>query len=110
MGNAKFSCLWRNNIAQVGMQTIAYSDGFNGLSSSPSSDSVNTFVERSRLESGQFIGPRILTSGTVVFAGTWTGLYEEIVNDDQARAALNRIKAEGGPWALSYKNYQLPSR
>ncbi|KAE9398333.1 hypothetical protein BT96DRAFT_957632 [Gymnopus androsaceus JB14] len=76
----------------------------------PSSDSVNTFVERSRLESGQFIGPRILTSGTVVFAGTWTGLYEEIVNDDQARAALNRIKAEGGPWALSYKNYQLPSR
>ncbi|KAJ3798012.1 hypothetical protein GGU11DRAFT_27909 [Lentinula aff. detonsa] len=76
----------------------------------PSSNTVDTFVERSRLESGQFIGPRILTTGTVVFAGTWTGLYEEIVDETQAHAALNRIKAEGGPFALSYKNYQLPAR
>ncbi|KIK54543.1 hypothetical protein GYMLUDRAFT_206518 [Collybiopsis luxurians FD-317 M1] len=76
----------------------------------PSSHSVNTFAERSRLESGQFIGPRILTSGTVVFAGTWTGMYQEIVDEDEARAALNRIKAEAGPLALSYKNYQLPAR
>ncbi|KAJ4463331.1 hypothetical protein C8J55DRAFT_444178 [Lentinula edodes] len=76
----------------------------------PSSNTVDTFVERSRLESGQFIGPRILTTGTVVFAGTWTGLYEEIVDEAQALSALNRIKAEGGPFALSYKNYQLPAR
>ncbi|KAF9068356.1 hypothetical protein BDP27DRAFT_1327507 [Rhodocollybia butyracea] len=76
----------------------------------PSSNTVNTFAERSRLESGQFIGPRILTTGTVVFAGTWLGLYEEINNEDDARAALNRIKSEGGPYTLSYKNYQLPAR
>ncbi|KAJ3843796.1 hypothetical protein F5878DRAFT_603808 [Lentinula raphanica] len=76
----------------------------------PSSNTVDTFAERSRLESGQFVGPRILTTGTVVFAGTWTGLYEEIVDEAQARAALTRIKAEGGPFAISYKNYQLPAR
>ncbi|KAJ4475757.1 hypothetical protein J3R30DRAFT_3294092 [Lentinula aciculospora] len=76
----------------------------------PSSNTVDTFAERSRLESGQFIGPRIFTTGTVVFAGTWTGIYEEIVDEDQAQAALNRIKAEGGPFTLSYKNYQLPAR
>ncbi|THV08005.1 hypothetical protein K435DRAFT_959464 [Dendrothele bispora CBS 962.96] len=76
----------------------------------PSSDTVDTFVERSRLESGQFIGPRILTTGTVLFAGSWVGLHEEIVDECQAKNALNRIKAEGGPVTLSYKNYQLPSR
>lgn len=29
---------------------------------------------------------------------------------DEARSALIRIKAEGGPASFSYKNYNLPSR
>ena len=29
---------------------------------------------------------------------------------NEARSALVRIKAEGGPSSFSYKNYQLPSR
>ncbi|KAF5379903.1 hypothetical protein D9757_007185 [Collybiopsis confluens] len=76
----------------------------------PSSHYVDTFVERSRLERGQFIGPRILTSGKVVFAGTWTGMYEEIVDEVEARETLSRIKAEAGAITHSYKNYQLPAR
>ncbi|KAF5373144.1 hypothetical protein D9758_001532 [Tetrapyrgos nigripes] len=76
----------------------------------PSSDTVKTFAERSRLESGHFVGPRLLTTGTVLFSGSWVGLHEEIVDEHQAWNALNRIKAEGGQVALSYKNYQLPSR
>ncbi|KAG7453025.1 uncharacterized protein BT62DRAFT_959229 [Guyanagaster necrorhizus] len=76
----------------------------------PSSDTVGAFIERSRLESGQFIGPRILTTGSVIFGGGWEGLHEEIVNMDEAVSALTRIRAEGGPVSLSYKNYQLPSR
>ncbi|KAK0458515.1 uncharacterized protein EV420DRAFT_1642853 [Desarmillaria tabescens] len=77
---------------------------------SPSSDTVAAFIERSRLESGQFIGPRILTTGSVLFGGGWVGLHEEIANLDEAVSALTRIKAEAGPVSLSYKNYQLPSR
>ncbi|KAK0474891.1 hypothetical protein IW261DRAFT_532142 [Armillaria novae-zelandiae] len=76
----------------------------------PSSDTVTAFIERSRLESGQFIGPRILTTGSVLFGGSWVGLHEEIVDMDEAVSALARIKAEGGPVSFSYKNYQLPSR
>ncbi|KAK7049435.1 hypothetical protein VNI00_006036 [Paramarasmius palmivorus] len=76
----------------------------------PSSVTVNTFVERSRLESGHFVGPRILTTGSPLFAGTWTGIHEEIVDEAEAYSAVYRIKAEGGPISHSYKNYQLPSR
>ncbi|ESK86757.1 amidohydrolase [Moniliophthora roreri MCA 2997] len=76
----------------------------------PSSMTVNTFIERSRLESDQFVGPRVLTTGSPLFAGTWTGLHEEIADEEQAYSALYRIKAEGGPISHSYKNYQLPSR
>ncbi|KAJ7581528.1 hypothetical protein C8J56DRAFT_267327 [Mycena floridula] len=76
----------------------------------PSADTVSAFIERSRLESGQFIGPRIFTSGSVLFSGTWVGLHEEIVDLAQAEAALGRIMAEAGSVSLSYKNYQLPSR
>ncbi|KAK0227971.1 hypothetical protein IW262DRAFT_568411 [Armillaria fumosa] len=76
----------------------------------PSSDTVTAFIERSRLESGQFIGPRILTTGSVLFGGSWVGLHEEIVDMDEAISALARIKAEAGPVSFSYKNYQLPSR
>lgn len=37
-------------------------------------------------------------------------LHQSIANMNEARSALVRIKAEGGPSSFSYKNYQLPSR
>lgn len=77
---------------------------------SPSADTVNTHIERSRLERGHFVGPRIFTTGAPLFSGTWVGIHEEIVDIPQAYSALSRIKAEAGPASLSYKNYQLPSR
>ncbi|KAL0568939.1 hypothetical protein V5O48_013038 [Marasmius crinis-equi] len=76
----------------------------------PSSGTVTGFIERTRLESGQMIGPRIFSAGAPIFAGTWPGLHEEIVDDEQAYSALYRIKAEGGSFSHSYKNYNLPSR
>ncbi|KAF9265808.1 hypothetical protein L218DRAFT_859632 [Marasmius fiardii PR-910] len=76
----------------------------------PSSGTVTGFIERSRVESGQLLGPRIFTTGNPIFAGTWPRLHEEIVDEEQAYSALYRIKAEGGPFSHSYKNYNLPSR
>ncbi|KAJ3555991.1 hypothetical protein NM688_g2275 [Phlebia brevispora] len=76
----------------------------------PSGDNVRGYWERSRVESGQIIGPRIFQTGDAVFAGTWEGLHEEITTMEEAYSALARIKAEGGPASFSYKNYDLPSR
>ena len=77
---------------------------------SPSADNVDSFVERSRIESGLMIGPRVFSVGTIIYGAAGDGYHQEIVNMDEAVSALTRIKVEGGPGAISYKNYNLPSR
>jgi hypothetical protein len=71
---------------------------------------VESFVERSRVESGKMIGPRIFSAGHIIYGAGQPGLHQSIADMDEAFAALNRIKAEGGPASVSYKNYNLPSR
>ena len=56
------------------------------------------------------IGPRIFTVGDVIYGGGSTEIHQDIVDIDEAKSALVRIKAEGGPASISYKNYNLPSR
>lgn len=77
---------------------------------SPSADNVDGFVERSRVESGQYIGPRIFTVGDVIYGGLAPSLHQDIADSAEAHSALVRIKAEGGRASTSYKNYNLPSR
>ena len=77
---------------------------------SPSADNVDSFAERSRIESGLMVGPRIFSVGSVIYGAASDNLHQEIVNMDEAVSALKRIKVEGGPGAISYKNYNLPSR
>ncbi|KDR81896.1 hypothetical protein GALMADRAFT_60409 [Galerina marginata CBS 339.88] len=76
----------------------------------PSASNVDGFVERSRVESGQMIGPRIFTVGDVIYGGGSPDIHQDIVDMDEASSALTRIKVEGGPASISYKNYNLPSR
>ncbi|EPT06231.1 hypothetical protein FOMPIDRAFT_124868 [Fomitopsis schrenkii] len=76
----------------------------------PSSDNVLGFTERFRLERGQLVGPRIFHTGGVIYGAGIESLHQDIVDMDEARSALIRIKAEGGPASFSYKNYNLPSR
>ncbi|KAJ3838794.1 hypothetical protein F5878DRAFT_725021 [Lentinula raphanica] len=76
----------------------------------PSSDNVDGFVERSRLESGQFVGPRIFHTGDVIYGAGASGIHADVVDMDDAYSTLTRIKAEGGPISTSYKNYNLPIR
>ena len=73
-------------------------------------DTVDAFVERTRVERGQLVGPRIFHPGTVLYGGAEAGLHQDIADMQEAHSALVRIKAEGGPFSHSYKNYQLPSR
>jgi hypothetical protein len=71
---------------------------------------VDTFAERSRVERGLFVGPRIFQTGEPIYGAGEPGFYQEIVNMDEAYAALIRVKAEGGNATTSYKNYNLPVR
>ena len=56
------------------------------------------------------VAPRIFSVGSVIYGAGNKRLHQDIVDMDEAQAALTRIKAEGGPASISYKNYQLPSR
>jgi len=76
---------------------------------SPSEDNVDGFVERGRLEREQFIGPRIFQVGNIIY-GAGAGVHQDIADSAEAYSALVRIKVEGGPVGISYKNYNLPSR
>ncbi|KAK6992264.1 Amidohydro-rel domain-containing protein [Favolaschia claudopus] len=76
----------------------------------PSSSTVDGFVERSRLESGQFVGSRIFSTGDVIYGAGYHGLHQDIADNDEAYSALLRLRVEGGIGSISYKNYNLPIR
>ncbi|KXN80760.1 hypothetical protein AN958_07836, partial [Leucoagaricus sp. SymC.cos] len=76
----------------------------------PSADNVDGFVERSHVERGQMIGPRIYTVGDIVYGAGSYPIHQDITTQEEANSALLRIKAQGGPASISYKNYNIPSR
>ncbi|KAJ6515142.1 hypothetical protein C8R47DRAFT_1173056 [Mycena vitilis] len=76
----------------------------------PSSTSVEGFDERSRLESGQFVGSRIFSTAEPIYGAGIVGLHQDIVDDEEAYSALLRLRLEGGMGSISYKNYNLPIR
>ncbi|KAJ7284597.1 hypothetical protein C8J57DRAFT_1289035, partial [Mycena rebaudengoi] len=76
----------------------------------PSSDNVEGFDERSRVERGQLIGPRIFSTGEPIYGAAYPELHQDIVDEADAHSALLRLKVEGGPGSISYKNYNLPVR
>lgn len=55
-------------------------------------------------------GPRIFSVGDIIYGAGAAGIHQDIVDMDEAKSALLRIKVEGGGGAISYKNYNLPSR
>ncbi|RDW56992.1 hypothetical protein BP6252_13945 [Coleophoma cylindrospora] len=76
----------------------------------PSSKNVGGYVERALVEKGAFYGPRIYHTGDVLYGSTQPNVYTEINSLADARAALLRVKTEGGDSSFSVKNYQLPAR
>jgi len=75
----------------------------------PSSDNVDGFIERQMVESGLMVGPRIYHTGNVLYGADGSNRIE-INKLEDARQALRRIKAEGGPVSFSGKNYNQPTR
>ncbi len=72
----------------------------------PSSNSEMIFSQAEMVKSGAMVGPRIYSTGTILYGAE--GLARTVVNTlDDARSAIRRTKAYG---AFSVKSYNQPRR
>jgi len=72
----------------------------------PSSNSEITFAQSELVKTGNMVGPRIFSTGTVLYGAD--GDFKAVINSiDDARSALRRTKAYG---AFSVKSYNQPRR
>ncbi len=72
----------------------------------PSSNSEMSFSQSEMVKAGIMIGPRIYTTGTIIYGAD--GDFKAVINSlDDARSALKRTQAYG---AFSIKSYNQPRR
>ncbi len=72
----------------------------------PSSNSEMIFSQSEMIKAGNMIGPRIFSTGTILYGAD--GTFKTIINNvDDARSAIRRTKAYG---AFSVKSYNQPRR
>jgi imidazolonepropionase-like amidohydrolase len=72
----------------------------------PSSNTEMTFSQSEMVKTGKMIGPRIFSTGTILYGAD--GDFKAVIDNlDDARSALRRTKAFG---AFSVKSYNQPRR
>ncbi len=72
----------------------------------PSSNTEMTFSQSEMVKAGRMVGPRIFSTGTILYGAD--GDFKAVINNlDDARSALRRMKAFG---AFSVKSYNQPRR
>lgn len=72
----------------------------------PSSNTEMVFSQAEMLKVGRMVGPRVYSTGTVLYGAD--GDYKAVINSmDDARSHLRRLKAVG---AFSVKSYNQPRR
>ena len=72
----------------------------------PSANSEMVFAQSEMLKAGLQVGPRVFSTGTVLYGAD--GSFKAVINSiDDARSALRRTKALG---AFSVKSYNQPRR
>ncbi|MDB5111473.1 MAG: translocation protein TolB [Mucilaginibacter sp.] len=72
----------------------------------PSSNTEMVFSQSEMLKAGQMVGPRVYSTGTVLYGAD--GDFKAVINSlDDARSHLRRLKAVG---AFSVKSYNQPRR
>ena len=72
----------------------------------PSNDSSEIFAHSELARAGKVVGPRIFSTGTILY-GAQTGFTAQIDSLDDALSALRRTQAQG---AWSVKSYNQPRR
>jgi imidazolonepropionase-like amidohydrolase/Tol biopolymer transport system component len=73
----------------------------------PSSQSSAIFEASERQKAGTMLGPRIFSTGEIVYGAKSPDVYARIDSYEDALAHVRRIKAQGGH---SIKNYNQPRR
>ncbi|HMQ50218.1 MAG TPA: amidohydrolase family protein [Saprospiraceae bacterium] len=72
----------------------------------PSSNSEMIFSHSEMIKAGQMVGPRLYSTGTILYGAD--GDFKAVINSlDDARSAIRRTKAYG---AFSVKSYNQPRR
>ena len=72
----------------------------------PSANSEMVFGQSELVKAGQMVGPRVFSTGTILYGAD--GDFKAVINNiDDARSALRRSKAYG---AFSVKSYNQPRR
>ncbi|MBT8078709.1 MAG: PD40 domain-containing protein [Gammaproteobacteria bacterium] len=72
----------------------------------PSNDATEVFAASEMQRTGQILGPRIFSTGDIVY-GAKSSYYADVQSLDDARKHIRRLKAQG---ARSVKNYNQPRR
>ena len=73
----------------------------------PSSSASMIFAASERQQAGSLLGPRIFSTGEIIYGAKSPGVYARVDSYDDALAHVRRIKAQGG---ISVKNYNQPRR
>ena len=73
----------------------------------PSAPSLDVFAQGEMVEAGAIVGPRVYSSGDVLYGGQQTDIWAEVNNLADARRQVRRMKAYG---ARMIKVYQQPRR
>ena len=73
----------------------------------PSAPSLDVFAQAEMVEAGLMTGPRVYSSGDVLYGGAQTDIFAEVESLDDAKRQVRRMKAYG---ARMIKVYQQPGR
>jgi imidazolonepropionase-like amidohydrolase len=73
----------------------------------PSAPSNDVFAQGEMIEAGTMMGPRVYSSGDVLYGGQQAPIFAEVTSLDDARRQVKRMKAYG---ARMIKVYQQPRR
>jgi Tol biopolymer transport system component/imidazolonepropionase-like amidohydrolase len=73
----------------------------------PSAPTVDVFAQAEMVETGRMIGPRIYSSGMVLYGGQAQDIWAQVEDLEDARRQVKRMQAWG---ALMIKVYQQPRR
>lgn len=73
----------------------------------PSAHSLDVFAQGEMVEAGELIGPRVYSSGDVLYGGVGGAQYAKVDSLEDALRAVRRMKAYGAHWL---KVYQQPRR
>ena len=73
----------------------------------PSNIASHIFPAAEMQRAGQYLAPRLYSTGEIVYGAKAAGYYAEINSADDAKAHVRRLKAQG---AHAIKNYNQPRR